>query len=366
MSVSIIQSHSALLSAVSYALSSVCILIFNKIVLSSYKFNFPVIMTLFHMVVCVVLLALFRHLHLLHYANFDSALALRALPLSLCFVGNIVVGMIALKATSIPMFATLRRLTVLMVVVHEYLLLKKKPTVIVVVAVLIMVFGSLIGGWGDLQFDLVGYTMVMMNNVITALYLVRVKTALSGTNLINDTFGLMYYNSLLSLPFLVVLAALNGEWARIADFPHLTSSMFQLAFGTSAVMSFVLNYSIFWCTQANSALTTSVTGQVKNVMSSFVSILLLGVQSTPLLLTGLTVGLSGSFMYAFAMYDIEQRKKVKQMPTAVEVAAVNNNNNALNGNSTGTGGGVSVGVSADESADAPLLKSVSSGASELR
>jgi len=223
-----------------------------------------------------------------------------------------------------------------------------------------MVVGSLIGGWGDLQFDLVGYTMVMTNNVITALYLVRVKTALSGSNLHNDTFGLLYYNSLLSLPFLVVIAWLSGEWARVGDFPHLTSPMFQLAFAVSALMSFALNYSIFWCTHANSALTTSVTGQVKNVMSSFVSIVLLGVQSTPLLLTGLTVGLSGSFMYAFAMYDLEQRKKVKHVaePAAVEAGGQHHNGNGVQLASIGSvnGGGVVIAVGGgDESAQSPLL-----------
>jgi len=207
--------------------------------------------------------------------------------------------------------------------------------------------------------------MVMMNNVITALYLVRVKTALSGSNLHNDTFGLLYYNSLLSLPFLVVIAGISGEWARVGDFPHLTSPMFQLSFAVSALMSFALNYSIFWCTHANSALTTSVTGQVKNVMSSFVSIAVLGVQSTPLLLTGLTVGLSGSFMYAFAMYDLEQRKKVKHVAepsvaaAAVEVGGQHHNGNVVQlagavstGSANGSGVAVAVG---NESAQIPLL-----------
>lgn len=332
-----------IISALSYAASSVCILIFNKIVLSGYRFNFPIIMTFFHMVICVVLLALFRRLRLLSYTSFDSALAYKALPLSLCFVGNIVIGMMALKLTNIPMFATLRRLTVLMVIIHEYLLLRKRQSLVVVLAVVIMVLGSLIGGWGDLQFDLLGYCMVILNNIVTALYLVWVKKALSETRLHNDTFGLMYYNSLLAIPFLIVFGFVAGEWQRLPDFPHLMSPGFQISFTISALMSFALNYSIFWCTQANSALTTSVTGQVKNVLSSFVSVFAFGVQATPLLITGLCVGLSGSFLYAFAMFEADQKKKSKdtseirnQLSTQLLNSSNHNhledNNNRLHGN----------------------------------
>ena len=52
-SVTSLMSAQQVLAAAGYATSSVCILIFNKIVLSSYRFNYPVLMTLFHMLVSV-------------------------------------------------------------------------------------------------------------------------------------------------------------------------------------------------------------------------------------------------------------------------------------------------------------------------
>ena len=293
----------------SAAASSVCILIFNKIVLSTYRFNYPVLMTLFHMLVCIFVLSALRKGNLLAYASFDWGLARRAIPLSFCFVANIVVGMIALRNTDIPMFATLRRLTVAFVIINEYVLLSKKPTLIILTAVLVMIIGSLIGGWGDLHFDPVGYFFVILNNAITSLYLVYMKRTFNETKLQHDQIGVMYYNSLLAIPPLIAIALLNGEAARVIHFPYLGSPGFQLSFAISALMSFLMNYSIFWCTQVNSALTTSVTGQVKNVMSSFVSVFAFGVSATPALITGLSVGLSGSFLYALAMYRQDQKNK---------------------------------------------------------
>ena len=289
-------------AAFGYALSSVCILIFNKIVLSSYRFNYPVLMTLFHMLISVFVLSAARKGNLLSYTNFDRKLALRVFPLSLMFCANIVFGMYALRNTDIPMFATLRRLTVAVTVLLEFLVLGKKPQGMVVGAVGVMILGSLIGGWGDLHYDPLGYFYVLLNNAITALYLVWMKRTCNETKLQHDQWGVMYYNSLLAVPVLILFALCNGEAVRVVNFPYLHSVGFQVSFAISAVMSFLMNASTFWCTKVNSALTTSVTGQVKNVATSFISIIAFGVVATPALITGLSVGLSGSFLYGFTMW----------------------------------------------------------------
>lgn len=269
--------------------------------------------------------------------------------MTICFIANCVLGMVGLRHTNIPMFAsdntyththshapcscalsytcndvyatysglicvycsTLRRLTIMMVIVFEFFLLRKRPTSLVVMSVITMIFGSLIGGWGDLQFDLWGYFMVLCNNLVTALNLVFIKKTLNETKLATDTFGVLYYNSLLSIPCLLLLSAASGELSAIPSFAHLHSVPFQLSFLISAIMSFLMNYSTFWCTEVNSALTTSVTGQVKNVLSSFVALSLFGTKSTPTLITGLCVGLVGSFMYAFAIHKKEQKSKAQ-------------------------------------------------------
>jgi hypothetical protein len=86
------------------AATSVAILLFNKNILSSYKFHFSTFMTLAHMLVCLLMLFILKTFKLINYSSFDIHLAKKALPLSLCFVANIIIGMTALRMTNIPMF----------------------------------------------------------------------------------------------------------------------------------------------------------------------------------------------------------------------------------------------------------------------
>lgn len=239
---------------------------------------------------------------ILQFSSFDRKLAMKALPLSICFVANIVVSICALGLVNIPMFTALRRLTVLCVIFNEALMLHKRPTILISLSVCIMILGSLIGGWGDLAYDPVGYLLVLLNNAITATYLVLIKRTIGETCLKDDSNGIIYYNSLLAVPCLLIVAWANGEIMDVPQFPHLASPSFQGAFVISALLSFALNYTIFWCTKVNSALTTSVTGQAKNILTTLVSMLAFTMKITPMLLMGLCVGLCGSALYATAVY----------------------------------------------------------------
>ena len=78
----------------------------------------------------------------------------------------------------------------------------------------------------------------------------------------------MFYNNILSLPIVVVVCYVNGDFAAIPVYPYLWDLGFWLTFLFSSVQAFLLNYSIFLCTKTNSALTTSVTGQVKNILTT--------------------------------------------------------------------------------------------------
>lgn len=73
--------------------------------------------------------------------------------------------------------------------------------------------GALVAAATDLSFQPAGYAAVLANDLLTALYLVRVKATPATQGL--TTTGLLFYNASLSLPLLAGALALSREPAGI-------------------------------------------------------------------------------------------------------------------------------------------------------
>jgi len=76
-------------------------------------------------------------------------------------------------------------------------------------------------------------------------------------------------------------------------------------------LAFLLNYAIFLCTTVNSALVTSVVGQIKTIATTVIGLFLFGdVIITVMNSVGLCLGVLGSLWYSFIKYE-QQRAKTK-------------------------------------------------------
>ncbi len=216
------------------------------------------------------------------------------------FRGNVVSGLGGTRSLSIPMFTALRRFSILMTMLGEYVVLDKEPSLQVILSVCGMVSGALVAAAFDLAFDAYGYGLVFTNNFFTALSGVYLKKA-SATSSCGKT-GVLFYNSLFSLLALLLfygaehtLLVFNSEaFARPSalakDLPADSASdssimrvlrleawrdpSFLALFVCCSLMGSVLNYSIFLCTTYNSALTTAVVGCLKNVLSTYLGMVL--------------------------------------------------------------------------------------------
>lgn len=87
--------------------------------------------------------------------------------------------------------------------------------------------GAVVAAATDLTFSLYGYVAVVINNFLTALYLIMVKNSPATSGL--TTTGLLGYNAALSLPLLTAALALSNEPRRISLYPGFRWRGYQVS-----------------------------------------------------------------------------------------------------------------------------------------
>lgn len=287
-----------------FAGSSLGAIFINKTCLTGYHFRFPLTLVLGQMLFAITLLSI---LHTLGYHTLPLAHAenLRTLAIpTVLFTANVVVGLSALSLVNIPMFSAFRRLTLLFVMVAEYLYLGKTHSRAIVRTVVVMTTGAFISAIDDVTFSRLGYCLVFVNNLLTAGYLASIKRAMKDTTF--DPLALLYYTALLGFPLVATLLICTGELGHVVvafrTQPELLSWRFLVSLVLTATGAFAVNFSTSLCTHVTSPLTTSVAGQVKNVLQTVLGFFSWGFVPTFLNTIGLLIALGAQIWFAYLKY----------------------------------------------------------------
>ncbi|KAG5031047.1 hypothetical protein AAZX31_06G074800 [Glycine max] len=307
------SSFSSLFAAVSYGFTSMAMVFINKAVLMQYAYSMT-LLTL-QQLVTTLLIHFGRKTGYTKARELDMTTAKRLLPLSIFYNANVAFALASLKGVNIPMYIAIKRLTPLAVLVAGCFSGKGKPTTQVALSVILTAAGVLIAALGDFSFDLFGYSMAFVSVFFQTMYLVLVEKSGAEDGL--SSLEIMFYNSFLSLPFLMFLIVATGEFPNSLSvlFAKSYSFSFLVILILSLVMGIILNFTMFLCTIVNSALTTTIVGVLKGVVSTTFGFFLLGgVQVHALNVSGLVINTAGGVWYSYAKYHQRKSKAVKLVP----------------------------------------------------
>ncbi|KMT02805.1 hypothetical protein BVRB_8g193880 [Beta vulgaris subsp. vulgaris] len=305
------MSKKGIYAAISYMSCAVLLIMFNKSALSSYKFPYVNVITLLQLICSCVFLYVMRHWKIISFTNdgslrsFDNPIILvpfktlvQTLPLTLSYLLYMLVSMESVRGISVPMYTTLRRTTVAFTMVVEYLVARQKYSRHVVGSVAIIILGAFVAGARDLSFDFYSYGVVLLSNLCTAVYLTSIARLGKSSGL--NSFGLMWCNGIICGPILLLWTFVQGDLQMLISFPHLSSHGFQAVMLLSCVMAFFLNYTVFWNTALNSALTQTICGNLKDVFTIGLGWLWFGGLPFDLFnILGQGIGFLGSCFYAY-------------------------------------------------------------------
>jgi len=213
--------------ASSYGIVSIAITFFNKAVFSVYEFESSNFLTLSQAVLSIILLVAMKRLKWIEYNDFSVETAKKLGMLGVAFTWMVLTGLAALKYVNVPMYSALRRLTTFIVIVAQFLMLGKTVSTEEFLSVVAMVVGAIIASFGDLTFDMRGYILVFLNCATTAWYLVLIAKKQRETGL--NSFGLMFYNNILSIPIIAILVYFS-EYEDLMKFQQWGVFEFQITF----------------------------------------------------------------------------------------------------------------------------------------
>ncbi len=298
-------------SAVLYAVSSVVIMTVNKVVLFTWAFPSPIVLALAQLWCTFVVLAVARRCKLVEFPDPTIQDLRQILPLSSLATANVIFGLAGTGILTLPAFTVLRRTNILLTMGLEKWLLNETYSHEIKYAVAFILIGSLIATSADMQFNLVGYALTMMNNVCTSLIGVLLKIKL----LKDSPSSIMYMNSALGvLLILLYLVIFKEEFCKAVAFEHWQDPQFQLMFVASSFMGVILQFSVLYCIRSNSALTTVIVGTLKNVVTAYIGMIdpRLGYTFNLANFAGVNLSMVGGFWYTHVQF---KAKNTPLLPT---------------------------------------------------
>jgi len=184
------------------------------------------------------------------------------------YVANLAVGWYGLALVDVPMFLAIRRTTTILVMIVEFMMLGTVPSGQVRMAVGVLMLGTVVAAWDTFNDDFRGYMFTIGNNVITAFQSTAAKRFSKQQNI--KGFGLVLYNSITAVPLSLLLAGLQGEFAYAYNHPAATDPTFYVAVTVASCAGAFMTYVVLLCTTVNSPTATSVTGNIKDIVTTFI------------------------------------------------------------------------------------------------
>ena len=277
---------------------SSAIILFNKHLLSAQHFHFPITLVMLHMLFISIAARLWR------VAGWTENpvimwrdVATRFLPIALLFAASLGLGNAAYLYISVAFIQMLKASTPVAVLLTSFVIGLESPSARLFVYIAAIGTGVAISAFGQMDFNIVGFSLQLAAVVAEALRLCLVNVALTGNGL---KFPPLTFLSIVAplcfgvlLPAWLVLEAKEVSRHSFASFRHV--GYFTLLANSS--VAFLLNLATMALIKHTSALTLNVSGVFKDLLLIGYSVVVSGAVVTSLQYGGYAIALTGVIAY---------------------------------------------------------------------
>jgi hypothetical protein len=289
-----------------YFLMNLGLTLYNKAVLG--KFNFPWLLTTFHTTSAAlgcwsIMLIAPEQLKLSHVGRQEQMVLV---AFSVLFTVNIAISNVSLAMVSVP-FHQIVRSTTPVATILIYRWLGRSYGIMTYVSLIPIVAGVGLSTYGDYYATLLGASLTFLGVFLAALKTVATNKLLTGS-LKLPALELLLRMSPLAAVQSLLWATATGEVSAFLTFTsegHLSKNLIFALLG-NGFLAFLLNVTSFQTNKLAGALTLSVCGNVKQILTVVLGIVLFDVVVRPMNAFGMVVALGGAGWYSKVELDVRR------------------------------------------------------------
>ncbi|KAJ5997414.1 hypothetical protein N7499_006192 [Penicillium canescens] len=298
--------HPAFYIALWIALSS-SVILFNKWVLASAKFNFPLFLTTWHMVFATAMTQILARfttvLDSRHKVPMNPATYTRAIvPIGIMFSLSLICGNLAYLYLSVSFIQMLKATNAVATLLATWAFGIAPTNLKTLGNVSLIVVGVVIASFGEIKFDMFGFLIQVGGIIFEALRLVMVQRLLSSAEFKMDPLVSLYY-------YAPACAVTNGVVTLFAELPRLTmGDIYGLGIGTliaNALVAFLLNASVVLLIGKTSAVVLTMAGILKDILLVCASMFIFRDPVTAQQFFGYSIALAGLVYYKLGAEKIQ-------------------------------------------------------------
>lgn len=266
----------------------------------------------------VLLLATCKSLKLLNYRALNERDARLWFPVSCLLVLMIYTGSKAIQFLPISLFTIFKNVTIILIAVGDVIMFNGTVTGLMVVSFLLMILSSVLGGYNDLSFNLIGYCWMIVNCLSCAAYVLFMRKCIKLVNF--KDFDTVYYNNLLSVPLMIACSWLIEDWSTFREnyfnggaLEMHRNSLFA-GILVSSISAFAISYSTAWAIRVTTSTTYSMVGALNKLPIAISGIIFLPSERNVSLgnLSSIAMAFLSGIVYSVAQVRLAAAKKKKE------------------------------------------------------
>ncbi|KAI1740842.1 triose-phosphate transporter family-domain-containing protein [Xylaria scruposa] len=299
--------HPAFYIALWIALSS-SVILFNKWVLFSAKFDYPLFLTTWHMAFATLMTQLMAKftttLDSRHKVPMNTNTYMKAIvPIGIMFSLSLIFGNFAYLYLSVSFIQMLKATNAVATLLATWAFGMAAPNLNKLVNVSAIVIGVAIASFGELKFDGLGFIIQVTGIVCEALRLVMVQRLLSSDEFKMDPLVSVYY-------YAPACAVINGFFTILIELPRMTTGdILQVGLITliaNAFVAFLLNVSVVLLIGKTNAVVLTMSGVLKDILLVVASMVIFGDPVTLQQYFGYSIALAGLVYYKLGAEKLQQ------------------------------------------------------------